>query len=234
MLDYGPVQEFWLFSFERYNGILGKQPTNNRVIESQLIERFLRDNVAYSFSYPDKFKEVFEPLCESVCANRLLVGSVLDDVESNSFKLPTRYSRGLLTSNELRVLKQLYSKLSNDQQSVVIVISIFLKYSSIIINGRQFRSGKQVKMPVVALTSWDKDLFVYLPTPSRLYFTNFKYSSSEYSLFHESVFYCQYNFICVCTSHGFIPTLTATLLENQLSYGVTICLNHLVCILLYQ
>ena len=31
VLDYGPVQEFWLFSFERYNGILSKQPTNNRV-----------------------------------------------------------------------------------------------------------------------------------------------------------------------------------------------------------
>ena len=31
LLDYGPVQEFWLFSFERYNGILGNQPTNNRL-----------------------------------------------------------------------------------------------------------------------------------------------------------------------------------------------------------
>ena len=29
ILDFGPVQEFWLFSFERYNGILGNQPTNN-------------------------------------------------------------------------------------------------------------------------------------------------------------------------------------------------------------
>lgn len=26
--DYGPVQEFWLFAFERYNGILGDQPTH--------------------------------------------------------------------------------------------------------------------------------------------------------------------------------------------------------------
>jgi hypothetical protein len=25
ILDYGPVQEFWCFSFERFNGILGKQ-----------------------------------------------------------------------------------------------------------------------------------------------------------------------------------------------------------------
>ena len=32
------------FSFERYNGLLSKQPTNNRSIEVQLIKRFLRDN----------------------------------------------------------------------------------------------------------------------------------------------------------------------------------------------
>jgi len=29
LLNFGPVYDFWLFSFERYNGILGNQPTNN-------------------------------------------------------------------------------------------------------------------------------------------------------------------------------------------------------------
>ena len=42
--DFGPLHAFWLFSFERYNGLLGKQPTNNRSIELQLIKSFLRDN----------------------------------------------------------------------------------------------------------------------------------------------------------------------------------------------
>lgn len=32
LLDYGPV---YSFSYERYNGILGKQPNNNKEIESQ-------------------------------------------------------------------------------------------------------------------------------------------------------------------------------------------------------
>ena len=27
--DYGPSHSFWLFAFERYNGILGSTPTNN-------------------------------------------------------------------------------------------------------------------------------------------------------------------------------------------------------------
>lgn len=35
--DFGPCHAFWLFSFERYNGILGTQPTNNCSIEIQLM-----------------------------------------------------------------------------------------------------------------------------------------------------------------------------------------------------
>ena len=35
---------FWLFSFERFNGLLGNEPTNNRSIELQLVNRFIRDS----------------------------------------------------------------------------------------------------------------------------------------------------------------------------------------------
>ena len=43
--DYGPVQEFWLFSYEHYNGTIGHQPTNNKLIEPQLMKRFLHDSL---------------------------------------------------------------------------------------------------------------------------------------------------------------------------------------------
>ena len=39
--DLGPLHGFWLFSFERYNSLLGQQPTNNCSIELQLIKGFL-------------------------------------------------------------------------------------------------------------------------------------------------------------------------------------------------
>ncbi len=42
--DYGPLHRFWLFSFERFNGLLGNQPHNNRSVEIQLMNRFLKDN----------------------------------------------------------------------------------------------------------------------------------------------------------------------------------------------
>jgi len=38
--DYGPCYGFWLFSFERYNGMLGKYHKNNVCIELQLMQRF--------------------------------------------------------------------------------------------------------------------------------------------------------------------------------------------------
>ena len=48
ILDYGSVQEYWCSSFERYNGILGKQPTNHRAIDPQLLRQFLFDNFSSS------------------------------------------------------------------------------------------------------------------------------------------------------------------------------------------
>ena len=35
---------FWLFSLEWYNGLLGEQPNNNEFIELQLMRRFLDYN----------------------------------------------------------------------------------------------------------------------------------------------------------------------------------------------
>lgn len=42
--DFGPVYSFWLFSFERENGVLGSIPTNKRDIEVQLMRKFLKYN----------------------------------------------------------------------------------------------------------------------------------------------------------------------------------------------
>ena len=57
------MDEFWLFSYERFNGILGNQPTNNRHIEPQLMKSFLDSNSAYELQFPDGFSEEFSLLC---------------------------------------------------------------------------------------------------------------------------------------------------------------------------
>ncbi|SMN01766.1 hypothetical protein SPONN_25 [uncultured Candidatus Thioglobus sp.] len=40
-LDYGPSSSFWLFAFERLNGILGSVCTNHQAIEVQLMRKFI-------------------------------------------------------------------------------------------------------------------------------------------------------------------------------------------------
>ena len=39
-LDYGPASAFWVFAYERLNGILGSVLTNHRNIETQLMQKF--------------------------------------------------------------------------------------------------------------------------------------------------------------------------------------------------
>ena len=43
--DYGPIHSFWVFAFERYNGIL---ESNNRCIEPQMMQRFMHDILTLS------------------------------------------------------------------------------------------------------------------------------------------------------------------------------------------
>lgn len=48
ILNYGPVDSFWVFSFERFHGIWGNQPSNQQAVEVQLMRRFLKDGLMFS------------------------------------------------------------------------------------------------------------------------------------------------------------------------------------------
>ena len=63
--DYGPCYGYWLFTFERYNGILGKYHTNRKSIEAQLMQTFLNDMYAKSLS------DDIDPLHQCVFKNLL-------------------------------------------------------------------------------------------------------------------------------------------------------------------
>ena len=78
ILDYGPLHGFWLFAFERYNGLLGQLPNNNHSIEVQLMKRVINDNTVLSTSLPKEFNEDFAPLF--VDENKS-VGSLLETTE---------------------------------------------------------------------------------------------------------------------------------------------------------
>ena len=62
IIDYGPVHNFWLFSFERFNGLLGDFKTNQRAVEIQLMRKFLRDQDIRDLPFPSAFCEHFDPI----------------------------------------------------------------------------------------------------------------------------------------------------------------------------
>ena len=42
LFDFDPIYSFWLFSFERENGILGSYLTNRKQIETQVMKKIFK------------------------------------------------------------------------------------------------------------------------------------------------------------------------------------------------
>ena len=64
IIDYGPVYVFWLFGFERLNGVMGSYHTDCWIISVRLTRRFL-DSVIYApNNWPQEFASNFLPLLE--------------------------------------------------------------------------------------------------------------------------------------------------------------------------
>ena len=53
LLDYGPASSFWLFAFERMNGVLGSFHTNNKAVEVQLFRKFISKQQVGNIEWPD-------------------------------------------------------------------------------------------------------------------------------------------------------------------------------------
>ena len=62
--DYGPVYAFWLFAFERMNGIMGSFHTNNRSISVQLAQHFFDSKEYTPLKWPKELADEFIPLLE--------------------------------------------------------------------------------------------------------------------------------------------------------------------------
>ena len=60
--DYGPTYGFWLFSYKRYNSIVGSYPTNKRNTSEQFMRRFLREVEDFHLEIPEMFKQHILPL----------------------------------------------------------------------------------------------------------------------------------------------------------------------------
>ena len=166
ILNFGPVYEFWLFSFERYNGILGNQPTNNRLAEPQLMQRFISDNSAYSFEFPDEFKEEFGSLC---ILESSVTGSLSDTLTDFNlpYSLPSRSKYDTLDGEDREHIKIIFEKLDPCSPFNCSINAVFRKYLSITRKGKTigYSYSREIsKTPSIAFAEWDSDLFGPPPT----------------------------------------------------------------------
>ena len=164
LFDYGPSQELWLFSYERYNGILGSQPNNNKVIEPQLMQRFIRDNYSISLSCPNEFREEF---AKFDFPDRI-IGSVRETLMPDNVDkviLPSKYSRKVLDRTSQENICMLYCKIyPNTRIDEVIVNSIIMKYESVCFKGKTFSISRKKDVPYIVQAQWNENLFGTPPT----------------------------------------------------------------------
>ena len=94
IFDFGPIYSFWLFSFERYNGLLGRLPNNKKDIECQVMRRFCRDNSILNLHKPEKFSDLFGNVftrLEHANTQRGTLGDMISSNLANVVKLSSRY-----------------------------------------------------------------------------------------------------------------------------------------------
>ena len=151
--DYGPMHGFWLFSFERCNGILENQPFNNRSIEVQLMRRFLQDGFFLTIKH---FVDTFQPVYDVVSV--FDVGSVSDTLtleDFHSLKLAKTYSRCCFDGDDLSRLTKIYTKLFPDSHDKIFVSSTYKLYKFIVLDNHRLYSCANLLKPSIFLATWN-------------------------------------------------------------------------------
>lgn len=135
--DYGPVYAFWLFSYERLNGIMGSYHTNGKNISAQLFSRFLDYKDFAPFNWPTDFHDDFFPLLKQCQYNRgsLMQGTIeeaiplLDTVKS----LPPVFETSLI-DDEIYMLTEMLHTVLHLPLSSINVLILYQQARAVMIN----------------------------------------------------------------------------------------------------
>ena len=181
VIDYGPPHAFWAFAFERYNGILGEQPNNNRSIELQLAKRFVYDNRQSLNPLPEMYNDQFSPTLES---SRHVVGTLLEfspfvSIPTHSLtdwtingvvaKVPSTFSRGVFSISQTNGLQQLYCSLHSVPSTSIMMASSFRKYKDVTLYGRQLGSKQsRSSSSSIVMANWNLTLSDESVRPARI------------------------------------------------------------------
>ena len=170
--DYGPVQSYWLFSFERMNGVLGQMPNNNHSIEPQLMQHFLHEKLAFSLPFPTEFNELFEPVCTH---NDRLAGSLSESISKtlhtsklDEIQFPSNYKKSVLGQSVFNHFTQFIHKYFSSE--LVSPNLIYHKYSTLLLQRKLFNCISRKRGSIADLyvmAEWDSLLYGNFLTPFR-------------------------------------------------------------------
>ena len=145
--DYGPLRSFWLFAFERYNGVLGSQTTNSRNIEPQLMRRFCQESELGAVSLSEQFAD---DLCTFLPHGR----------NEDLVELSAKPIEDSLSTRDIDILQKFLGIVHAVSQSSITISSPIKKYPFIILQHRKFGSklDRRLKQTVV-LAKWPVNLY---------------------------------------------------------------------------
>lgn len=144
------MTSFGVFSFERYNGILGDEPTNNRSIEVQMISRFVSDNSHLQLLMSAPSGDIVSEFTHVVLEHALSFTSTrhLDMKSSNltidRFVPAKKYQIGTFSSTEMAIFTATYKHLYADEHNEVYLPSTYRKMTYCSINGQHVKKGQYV------------------------------------------------------------------------------------------
>ena len=89
--DFGPVYNFWCFSFERYNGILGSYHTNNKNVGLIIMRKFCKESKIHVMDHSDYHQFIGEKETDAHITNNLLISRKRDTIEHNMITTTTHH-----------------------------------------------------------------------------------------------------------------------------------------------
>ena len=167
LMEYGPVHNFWLFVYERYNGIFENYPSSNHSLEIQLTKRFLGEFHLYStlpqMHAPAEFEDDFDTLLKGEFEPHL-AGSLQATVHSMyndrpdprsldnwqlkpcdlELNLPSSYLRSCFSECTLAEVKAMYGTLYPMTIASMYLTSSFRKYHSVQYRASKYTSGQVI------------------------------------------------------------------------------------------
>lgn len=180
--NYGSVFGFWCFSFERYNGLLGNFHTNNRMIEVQLMRKFLSMSYASDLQHrlPQEHRERFLPIFKNMLGDTVInsqqkeinlgtlinfqsltrgpLGNLVEYWQDlNDIILPNNFKLSSLDNDDLELLKRMYCKLyAQCTIEMKHLNRTFRKYSTVVVYNERFGSKFKSRLSLYGyiMASW--------------------------------------------------------------------------------